>query len=242
MSAPLRCDVAVIGGGAAGLAAAAGAAQAGARTVLVERYGFLGGAATHSSVLSYCGFYTQGEDPLPVVGGIGLMVLTGMARLAVDPRPRRSPTSGNWVIPFDPEAAKVAMDRVAQDTGVHVLLHARMIGARREGKRVTHVQVLDHAGPRVIEAAAFVDASGDANLAHAADGVLVGAGAMKFASKICVRDGCGPTASRAPAGHRKCTIPNAGRSTSGSADAAISTCRSVRCRRMRSTICGSPGG
>ena len=46
-------DVIVTGGGAAGVAAAVGAARCGARTLLLERYGFLGGAATNANVLSY---------------------------------------------------------------------------------------------------------------------------------------------------------------------------------------------
>jgi predicted oxidoreductase len=54
-------DVAVVGGGAAGVAAAIGAARLGARTLLLEQMGFLGGAATARNVLTYCGLFTLGE-------------------------------------------------------------------------------------------------------------------------------------------------------------------------------------
>ncbi|MGM3253266.1 FAD-dependent oxidoreductase, partial [Escherichia coli] len=67
-SAAESYDVVVIGGGSAGIAAAVGAARSGARTLLVERYGFLGGAATNASVLSYCGLFAQSAVIEPVVG------------------------------------------------------------------------------------------------------------------------------------------------------------------------------
>src|SRR6202012_190062 len=67
-------DVAVVGGGRAGVGAAVAAAQAGGSVCLVERYPFLGGAATISSVLSYCGFFDQNREP--VVGGVGGLLLS----------------------------------------------------------------------------------------------------------------------------------------------------------------------
>ena len=57
-------DVAVIGGGSAGIAAALAAARRGARVVLVERHGYLGGAGTASLVHTFCGLYLPGDEPL----------------------------------------------------------------------------------------------------------------------------------------------------------------------------------
>ena len=68
----ISCDVLVIGGGAAGVAAAAAAGRAGARVVLLERYGFLGGLATTAQVGTVCGLYlrdTESTKPTPVAGG-----------------------------------------------------------------------------------------------------------------------------------------------------------------------------
>ena len=55
--AEISCDVLVIGGGAAGVAAATAAGRAGAKVVLLERYGFLGGLATTAQVGTICGLY-----------------------------------------------------------------------------------------------------------------------------------------------------------------------------------------
>src|SRR5260221_11825330 len=68
MSLAQSYDVIVIGGGAAGTAAAIGAARAGAGTLLVESAPFLGGAATMKSVLTYCGLFTNHQKQA-VFGG-----------------------------------------------------------------------------------------------------------------------------------------------------------------------------
>src|SRR5204863_8508096 len=80
-------DVLVVGSGAAGSTAAIAAARAGARTMLLERYGFLGGTST--LVLdTFYGFYTPGSRPLKVVGGVPDDVLGALrARGACFERP-----------------------------------------------------------------------------------------------------------------------------------------------------------
>ena len=163
----MNYDVVVVGGGAAGVAAAIGARRRGARTLLVERYGFLGGVAASANVLSYCGFYKQGETPQQVVGGVGASVLAGLAQLGFDVAPMRAP-SGNWIVMLDPEAIKYAIDRVLSEAQVDCRLHCSLIGAQRSGGSIEAVTLFDHAGRFDVEAAALVDASGDANLGFAA--------------------------------------------------------------------------
>jgi hypothetical protein len=159
-------DVIVAGGGAAGVGAALGAAAAGARVTLLERAPFLGGAATLSSVLTYCGFWTQAEPPLPCVGGAGRRVLDEIATLGVDVRPQRMSVSGVVVALIEPEAVKIALDRILARAGVEVVLHARIAEAASDGDRIRHVRVLDHRGAFTLVADAFVDASGEADLAY----------------------------------------------------------------------------
>jgi hypothetical protein len=170
----LRCVTVVVGGGAAGLAAAIAARERGARTLLVERYGFLGGAATNASVLSYCGFYAQGGEPRPMVRGIGGRVLAVLQALGLDVSPVRAP-SGNWIVMLDGEAVKYAFDSLVARSGVDCRLHCSLVAAERTGSRIASLTLCDHAGAFDVEAATFVDASGDADLAFAA-GAPVDAG------------------------------------------------------------------
>jgi 2-polyprenyl-6-methoxyphenol hydroxylase-like FAD-dependent oxidoreductase len=171
MSIPTeRYDVVVAGGGAAGVAAAVGAARLGARTLLVERYGFLGGAATNALVLSYCGFYTGGsaeKAPVRTIGGVGWELMLRLQKMGFDTAPVRS-KSGNQIIMIDVEALKVALDRtvLAQPTGSDIALqfHTKLVAAHRIGEQLQAVTVADHRGLHDVEAAAFVDASGEASL------------------------------------------------------------------------------
>lgn len=167
-----RFDVLVVGGGAAGLAAAAGAARAGARTLLVERYGFLGGAATQGQVLSYCGFFKEGPAGREqTVLGVGEEVLAMLRVLGLSTKPVRA-RSGNWIVMLDTEAVKLAFDRVAQAAGIVVRLHTLLVSANVEGGQLRRVTLADHRGTYDVEACAFVDASGEADLAHAAGAAM----------------------------------------------------------------------
>jgi len=157
-------DVIVVGGGASGIGAALGAARSGAKVCLIEKYGFLGGAATHSQVLAYCGFYQQGETPIRAVSGAGELVLEEMRKLGIGGKPLKSPTTGNWILLLEPEAVKLAMDRVLENHGVDVLLHSRVAAVTRTGRDIESVMVAGMGGRDKIIGEAFVDATGDANL------------------------------------------------------------------------------
>ncbi len=158
-------DVIVAGGGAGGVGAALGAARAGAKVLLVEKYGFLGGAATNAQVLAYCGLFQQGPEPIKAVGGVADLVLDELRLLGLDCDPFQSPTTANWIILLEPEAVKLALDRVLMKHGVSVLLHTRVAAVTRTANRLQSVTLAGMEGRRRVAAEAFVDATGDANLA-----------------------------------------------------------------------------
>ena len=126
MQRHIECDVAVVGGGAAGVAAAIGASRTGAKTVLIERNPYFGGQATNSQVTAYCGFFTRGENYDQVVEGIGGEVLRRLETYGTNIHPRPSKSTGNVSVSFNPEYVKLVMDQMLLESNVEYFLHAQM--------------------------------------------------------------------------------------------------------------------
>jgi glycine/D-amino acid oxidase-like deaminating enzyme len=155
-------DVLVVGSGSAGSTAAIAAARGGAKTLLLERYGFLGGTST--LVLdTFYGFYTPGTRSLKVVGGIPDDVVGELKRL--DACFERPNTYGAGTgVTYHPELLKVVWERLARSAGVRVLLHAWVQDVEKEGDRVVGVIVATKRGLARVAAKVVVDASGDADV------------------------------------------------------------------------------
>jgi len=158
-------DVVVCGAGAAGVGAAIGAAKAGAKVCLVEKYGFLGGAATNSQVYAYCGLFQQGVEPVAAVAGVGQEVVDELKVHGLPGEAFKSETTGNWIVLLDGEILKFSLDNLVRRYGVDVKLHTRVASVARTADRLEAVTLAGMGGRTRVAAEAFVDASGDANLA-----------------------------------------------------------------------------
>lgn len=153
-------DVIVVGGGPAGVIAATAAARRGARTLLIERYGFVGGMATSALVTPISEFRVGSRQH---IGGIPLELMRRAAQLGGAELDR---DSGNW--PVNDEIFKLAAQRMLLESGVTLLLHSWFADVVAEVGRVSHVVVQNKAGRVAYACQAVVDCSGDADVVRAA--------------------------------------------------------------------------
>jgi len=184
-----KYDVLVAGGGSAGVAAAVGAVQAGAHTLLVEQGPFLGGAATRASVLTYCGLFTQADPPELAVAGVAAQVLDRIRAFGFATDFIRSRRTGNVVIALDPEAVKFALDQLVTQPGLDVLLYANVSASHQEHGLITGVTCTSPSEPVTVRAGAFVDATGDATLATLAGVPQVDVRAPRMPGTLMIRIG-----------------------------------------------------
>lgn len=164
----LDCDVLVVGGGAAGLAAAVTAARQGAKVVLLERYGFCGGAAVAGLSGTVCGLYAASDDPRAqpdqvVRGGfVDDFLRTMEAKNGLTGPVRYGKT---FTRVHDPLVWREAADALLQEAGVTVLFHSTVIDALSEGERIGGVMVWTKQGRGRVTAKVTIDASGDGDVA-----------------------------------------------------------------------------
>src|SRR5579862_3278894 len=128
-------DVVVVGGGPAGIMAATAAARAGCSTLLIERYGFLGGAGTAGGLSTFCGLHarTNGED-VRVIRGLADEMLDRLVKLDGLNAPHLTIADGIAAQAFDISAYKIAADELVTGSGARILFHAMAVGVVMTGE------------------------------------------------------------------------------------------------------------
>lgn len=152
----------VVGGGFAGVAAAVAAAREGTDVLLVERYGFLGGAAAACQVNPFMRYHMESRDEKgnivcePLCAGIFSTILGGLDELGGLLENRAT---------FNEESLKLLFDRMLRGAGVDVLFHSYLSGVHTEGSKVKSITVVNKSGTLELEADYYLDTTGDADLA-----------------------------------------------------------------------------
>lgn len=174
-----EADVLVVGGGPAGIGAALGAAEAGAKVVLVERYGFLGGNATAGLVLTWASYYTSSEQPIaletdevtlfPIDHGVGEPIIAGVLAKIVERLVKAGGALApshktGFMVPFDPEIFKLEVLEMLDAAGVEMLFHSFASGVYEENS-TRGVIFETKSGPIVIKAKIIIDCTGDGDIA-----------------------------------------------------------------------------
>ncbi len=160
-------DVVVIGGGPAGLAASVSAAKHGARTLLVERYGFLGGMGTAGGVTNFAGLYGRRNGEMQqVVHGVVDDLLERIDALGGLNQPQDGMLGRIRVRSYDVSAYKCAADQMLLSAGVHLLFHAWAAAVVMDGPCIAALVVETKSGRQAIRAQRFIDCSGDADVAY----------------------------------------------------------------------------
>ncbi len=163
----VSCDVLVVGGGAAGLAAAVTAARQGLKVTLLERYGFCGGAAVAGLSGTVCGMYEASPDasrpPVQAVFGFTNEFVTRMEARGGLTGPIRYGKTFTRV--HDPLAWRETADDLLAEAGVTVIYHTVVTGVLAEGgERIEGIRGYTKQGPIEARARLVIDASGDADV------------------------------------------------------------------------------
>ena len=160
-------DVVVVGGGPAGIMAASSAARAGCSTLLIERYGFLGGAGTAGGLSTFCGLHarTYGAD-VRVIRGLADDLLSRLVKLDGLNAPHLTIADGIAAQAFDISAYKIAADELVTGSGARILFHAMAVGVVMRDGAIDAVIIESKSGRQAVRGRFFIDASGDGDLAY----------------------------------------------------------------------------
>lgn len=163
-------DVIVVGGGTSGIVAAIASARKGARTLLVERYGFLGGSANYG--FPFLAFFSGNGEK--VVDGLPEEIVS---RLIKEDGSMGHIRGGRWrtegdyefsLTPYEPEVYKYVAQEMAIEANVELSLHSYLFGAIVSSNHLAGIEILTKSGRNTIYGDIFIDATGDADLSFLA--------------------------------------------------------------------------
>ncbi len=157
-----KVDVAVVGGGISGIVAALAAARMGAKTLLIEQHGVLGGLATIGLIPPISNQFFDAS---------GRQVIKGIAEEIMDLLAQNNATIIDWrdwkipKFPFDIEIFKLIVYELLEAAKVKVMVNTFYSGLQADGDRIEKIVVENKSGRLGIEASQFIDCTGDAILA-----------------------------------------------------------------------------
>ena len=168
-------DVIVCGGGPAGLAAAISSARLGAKTLLIEKNGWVGGMATSGLVHPFMPSYAGNR---PINRGIFWEIVERLSKMDAVVHPDTTMMDTGYtgfvvwphahVTPFDVEAIKWVMQDLLEESGVHTLLHSQVVLAKQNANR-SYIITESKSGRLAFAAKILVDCTGDGDLAKFLD-------------------------------------------------------------------------
>ena len=154
-----KYDIAVIGGGFAGVAAALAAAREGARVIIIEKSNCLGGAAVNCLVNPFMPYSTR-------INNNTVALSAGIFKTINERLKERHALCGDS---FLEEELKYILNEMVAEANIDLLFHAYLCRAQKDNLRVQSVTVATRSGEMTVNADYFIDATGDAQLAYLAD-------------------------------------------------------------------------
>ena len=162
----ITADICVLGSGIAGVSAALEAARLGRSVVIVDAAPSLGGQAVGSIIGTIIGLYTHGPEPYQITHGIAddlIADLTAEGSLS-----RRVSMTGTITFQYDEVRLARWIERKVEEAGIRALVGAVLTDVRFEQRRVRYLELATRFGVVRVEAAAYIDASGDATVCYQA--------------------------------------------------------------------------